>query len=81
MRWWARRLNVNAEDEQDGTASLADESRADPPLTSVNPDNKAKADVLVRADRRITMSWHQSWHQSRAHNIVERLGFLKLCAR
>ena len=61
MRWWARRLNVTAEDEKDvGTASLADESRADPPLTSVNPDNKAKADVLVRADRRKTMSWHQS---------------------
>ena len=49
-------LNENSEDEKEvGTAGLADKSCAGRPSASVNPDNKTKADVLMRADRRITL--------------------------
>ena len=57
-----------------GTASLADKSCAGHPSTSVNPDNKAKTNVLIRADRRITLDELASEpgvNHGSAHNIVE----------
>eukprot|EP00106_Octopus_bimaculoides_P001030 XP_014768472.1 PREDICTED: uncharacterized protein LOC106867913 [Octopus bimaculoides] len=80
---WVRRLK----DEKVGTVSVADNPRSGRPAgrasTSVNPVNKAKADVLIREDRRLTLDElaenHEVSHGS-AYNIVESLGFSKVCA-
>ena len=51
VRRWVCRLN----DERVGTASAADKSRSGRSSSSVNPASKAKADVLIREERRTTL--------------------------
>ena len=53
------------------------------PSTSANPANETKADILIRADRHVNFDELASelgvTHGS-AHNIVDFLDFLKVCA-
>ena len=51
VRRWVCRLN----DDKVGTASTADKPLSGRPSSSVNPANKAKADALIREDRRTTL--------------------------
>ena len=51
MRRWVCRLN----DGKLATASVADKPRSGRPSSSVHPANKAKADALIREDRRTTI--------------------------
>ena len=49
-------------DEQVGDASIADKPHTGRPSSLVNPANEAKADALIREDRRLTtwMSWQKT---------------------
>ena len=51
VRRWVCPLN----DKKVGTASVADKPRSGRPSFYVNPANKAKADALIREDRRTTL--------------------------
>ena len=76
---WVRRLK----DEQVGSASIADKPHTGRPSSSVNPANEAKADALIREDRRITLdelAENIEVSHGSAHNIVKSLGFSKVCA-
>ena len=85
VRRWACRLAEDSdESQQSGHASLKDKSRTCRPSTSVNLDNKAIADKLIREDRHITLDNLASElgviHGS-AHHLVESLGYSKVRTR
>ena len=77
---WVRRLN----DEKVETVSVTDKPRSGRPSSSVNPASKAKADALIREDRRITLdelAENLAMSHGSAYNIVESLGFSKVCGK
>ncbi|CAI9716885.1 Hypothetical predicted protein [Octopus vulgaris] len=77
---WVRRLK----DEKVETVSVADKPRSGRPSASVNPANKTKADALIREGRRLTLdelAENLEVSHGSAYNIVESLGFSKVCAR
>ena len=67
-----------------GTASVADKPRSGRPSSSVNPVNKAKANALIREERRTTLdelAENLGVSHGSAYNSVESLGISKVCAR
>ena len=82
---WVRRLgNADEPGDEEEPTSLSDKHRTGRPLTSVNATNKAKADQLIRANRRISLdelSVELQVSHGSAHNLVKSLGFSKVCAR
>ena len=80
VRRWVCRLN----DGKLGTASVVDKPRSGRPSSSVNPANRAKADALIREDRRTTVdeqAENLGVSHGSAYKTVESLGFSKVCAR
>ena len=56
LRRWASRFAKDSDEyQQYGYASLKDKSCTGRPSTSVNLDNRANAEKLIREDRRITL--------------------------
>ncbi|XP_014773414.1 uncharacterized protein LOC106871457 [Octopus bimaculoides] len=77
------RFNRPLKDKKVGTVSVADKPHSGWPSPSENPANKAKADALIREDRRITLdelAENLEVSHGSAYNLVESFGFSKVCA-
>ena len=79
VKRWVQRFKKSTENHEEvGKASIADKPRSGRPSTSVNPDNKACADELIRTDRLIAIEELTSKldvNIGSAHSIVASLGY------
>ena len=81
VKRWVNRLKDTG---MVGKASVKDMPRSGRPSSAVNPVNSAKANALIRADRRITtdeLALALNVSKGSAHNVVDSLGYSKVCAR
>lgn len=77
---WARRVAAS----EGGAAELQDLQRAGRPPMAVTPDMLQRADVVIRADRRITtrqLVLKLSVSKGSVDAIINALGYRKVCAR
>ena len=82
MKKWVSR--IKDEEDDPSLSSLQDRRRSGRPSSAVNPGNSDEVEKLIRDDRRITIDdiaeCVEVSHGS-AVNIVNELGFAKVCAR
>ena len=82
VKKWVSR--IKHEEDDPSLSSLQDRPRSGRPSSAVNPGNNDKVEKLIRDDRRITIDdiaeCVEVSHGS-AVNIVNELGFAKVCAR
>ena len=82
MKKWVSR--IKDEEDDPSLSSLQDRRRSGKPSSAVNPGNSDEVEKLIRDDRRITINDIAECvgvSHGRAVNIVNELGFAKVCAR
>ena len=75
---------IKHEEDDPSLSSLQDRPRSGRPSSAVNPGNNDKVEKLIRDDRRITIddiAERVGVSHGSAVNIVNELGFAKVCAR
>ena len=82
VKKWVSR--IKHEEDDPSLSSLQDRPRSGRPSSAVNPGNNDKVEKLIRDDRRITIddiAERVGVSHGSAVNIVNELGFAKVCAR
>ena len=82
VKKWVSR--IKHEEDDPSLSSLQDRQRSGRPSSAVNPGNNDKVEKLIRDDRRITIddiAERVGVSHGSAVNIVNELGFAKVCAR
>ena len=82
MKKWVSR--IKHEEDDPSLSSLQDRPRSGRPSSAVNPGNSDEVEKLIRDDRRITVddiAERVGVTHGSAVNIVNELGFAKVCAR
>ena len=82
VKKWAS--GIKHEEDDPSLSSLQDRPRSGRPSSAVNPGNNDKVEKLIRDDRRITIddiAERVGVSHGSAVNIVNELGFAKVCAR
>ena len=77
---WVQRVKAS----ESGETDLHDRPRSIRPATATSPDMLQRADVIIRADRRITsrqLAVQLSVSNGSAMAIIDALGYSKVCAR
>ena len=77
VRRWVRRF-------QSGDRDVSDKARSGRPCTSTTPENEARLDQLIRANRRITVNEMRAELDvgvSALETMLSSLGYSKVCAR
>ena len=77
VRRWVRRF-------QRGESDVEDKARSGRPHTATTPENEARLDGLIRADRRLTvneMREELGVGVSAVETMLSSLGYSKVCAR
>ena len=90
-RWLDRFKSLVLDDDSDEediplpcVQSLSDKKRCGRPLSITTPDNKQKADEIIKSNRRVTieeLSLELDIRFGSAQSIVKSLGYRKVCAR
>ena len=82
VKKWVSR--IKHEEDDPSLSSLQDRPRSGRPSSAVNPGNNDKVEKLIRDDRRITIddiAERVGVSHGSAVNIVNELGFAKVCTR
>ena len=82
VKKWVSR--IKDEEDHSSLSSLQDRRRSGRPSSAVNPGNSDEVEKLIRDDRRITsddIAECVGVSHGSAVNIVDKLGFAKVCAR
>ena len=75
---------IKGEEEDASLSDLQDKQRSGRPSPAFNPGNSARAEELIRSDRRVTIddiAERLGISDGSAAKIMGELGFAKICAR
>jgi len=82
VRRWIRR--IKGDYERKGQCDLNDKPRSGRPASAVNEESMKKADLIIKANRRVTIDElceNLGISHGSACNVVEALGYRKVCAK